>query len=91
MNKKVIIFLILGIFLSLGIVFISTNYNFKRPQTVYRVYLKGKSMGLIQSKEKLEEYIDKEQSNLKQKYKEKKEYKKEKKKIEKKKNKKKNI
>lgn len=69
MNKKVIIFLILGIFLSLGIVFISTNYNFKRPQTVYRVYLKGKSMGLIQSKEKLEEYIDKEQSNLKQKYK----------------------
>lgn len=38
------------------------------PQTVYRVYLKGKSLGLIKSKQDLENYIDKEQEHLKQKY-----------------------
>lgn len=35
---------------------------------VYRVYLDGKSLGLIESKEDLEEYINKEQESLKQKY-----------------------
>lgn len=46
----------------------------QEPQTVYRVYLKGKSLGLIKSKKALEEYIDKEQEHLKQKYKVKKVY-----------------
>lgn len=41
----------------------------QEPQTVYRVYLKGKSIGLIKSKKALEEYIDKEQEHLKKKYK----------------------
>ena len=36
----------------------------QQPQTVYRVYLKGKSIGLIKSKKDLEEYIDKEQEHL---------------------------
>ena len=40
----------------------------QEPQTVYRVYLKGKSIGLIKSKKDLEEYIDKEQEHLKKKY-----------------------
>ena len=40
----------------------------QQPQTVYRVYLKGKSIGLIKSKKDLEEYIDKEQEHLKKKY-----------------------
>ena len=35
---------------------------------VYRVYLDGKSLGLIESKKDLEEYINKEQESLKQKY-----------------------
>ena len=38
------------------------------PKTVYRVYLKGKSLGLINSKKELEEYIDKKQSEIKEKY-----------------------
>lgn len=38
------------------------------PQNVYRVYLEGKSIGLIKSKEALEKYIDKEQESLKEKY-----------------------
>ena len=35
---------------------------------VYRVYLDGKSLGLISSKEDLEDYINKEQESLKKKY-----------------------
>ncbi len=38
------------------------------PQTVYHVYLEGKSIGLIKSKKALEKYIDREQENLKEKY-----------------------
>ena len=38
------------------------------PKTVYHVYLKGKSIGLIESKKELEDYIDKEQEALKKEY-----------------------
>ena len=31
------------------------------PKTLYRVYLEGKSLGLIKSKNNLENYIDKKQ------------------------------
>ena len=39
------------------------------PNAVYRVYLNGKSLGLIKSKTSLEKYIDKMQTELKNKYK----------------------
>ena len=39
-----------------------------KPQTLYRVYLKGESLGLIKSKNSLENYIDKEQNEIKKKY-----------------------
>lgn len=38
------------------------------PKTVYHVYLKGKSIGLVESKEELEKYIDREQEALKKEY-----------------------
>lgn len=38
------------------------------PTQVYRVYLKGESLGLIESKQALEDYIDEEQESLKEKY-----------------------
>lgn len=38
------------------------------PKTVYHVYLEGKSIGLVKSKKALEQYIDKEQQTLKEKY-----------------------
>ena len=68
MNKKTILFLILGIIISGLIVMVTTTYDFSKPKSVYRVYLKGKSVGLIKSKQKLEDYIDSEQTALKQKY-----------------------
>ena len=49
---------------------ITTGFTFfsKTPQTVYRVYLKGESLGLIESKKDLEDYIDKKQTEIKEKY-----------------------
>lgn len=38
------------------------------PQNLYRVYLNGKSIGIIKSKEKLEKYINEEQKDLKEEY-----------------------
>lgn len=63
-QKKILpIFLVSLSFLSLGM----KNLDMT-PKTVYHVYLKGKSIGLIKSKKALEKYIDKEQETLKQKY-----------------------
>ena len=44
------------------------NIN-RNPKTVYRVYLEGKSLGVIESKKSFENYIDKKQKEIKEKYK----------------------
>lgn len=66
-NRKKKIFLCLVLFLSL---FATTGVSIRKftPHTVYRVYLKGKSLGLIKSKKQLEDYIDKKQAEIKEKY-----------------------
>lgn len=67
MSKKfkviAIITLILSVFLTVGFTF-----KIKAPKTVYRVYLKGKSLGIIQSKKALENYIDEKQKEIKEEY-----------------------
>ncbi len=65
MNKKInlLIIILLSLAFTTGFTKIST-----KPQTVYRVYLKGKSLGLIKSQKSLEEYIDKKQEEIKKKY-----------------------
>ena len=68
MNKRVIIYSLISIIISLAIVYISPNIKTQEPKEVYRVYLKGKSLGLIKSKKALEEYIDKKQASIKKKY-----------------------
>ena len=45
-----------------------TNFS-NKPKDVYRVYLKGESIGLIKSKKELEKYIDEKQKEIKEKYK----------------------
>ena len=52
------------VILSTGFVDIST-----KPKTLYRVYLKGESLGLINSKKELEDFIDKKQEEIKKEYK----------------------
>lgn len=70
MNKVVSIFLtILGFSISLILVILeSTTDVYYGAKQVYRVYLDGKSLGLIESKKDLENYIDKEQQMIKDKY-----------------------
>ena len=64
MNKKLIILLII----LLPFVFGFSSYS-NTAHKVYRVYLKGKSIGIIESKKELNEYIDREQKAIKRKYK----------------------
>ena len=59
-----ILFLVLSVFITSGFTKISS-----KPQTLYRIYLKGESLGLIKSKLELENYIDKKQNEIKRKYK----------------------
>lgn len=69
MNKKNILYISISLILSFVIVFYGMmNVKSKEPQEVYRVYLNGKSIGLIESKEELENYINKEQQSIKDKY-----------------------
>lgn len=69
MNNKTIFmtfmaFIISGLLLSAG--FIPQQY--KHPQEVYRVYLAGKSIGLINEKAELDNYINERQTEIKEKY-----------------------
>jgi len=43
-----------------------SNYN--APKEAYQVYLAGEKIGVVKSKDKLEEYIDKKQAEIKEKY-----------------------
>ncbi len=67
MTKKLKLITILCIVLS---VFVTAGFSikFSTPKTVYRVYLKGKSLGIINSKKALEDYIDEKQEEIKKKY-----------------------
>lgn len=69
MNKNVVIYVSIAIIASIGLTIFSGNQKrYKEPQATYRVYLKGKSLGLIKSKKDLENYIDKEQASIKKTY-----------------------
>lgn len=68
MGKKILV-ISFALVISFLLVFFCPTSKAKEPQEVYRVYLKGKSLGLIENKEKLEQYIDKEQEKIKNKYK----------------------
>lgn len=61
---------VLSVVIILCSIFITTGFSkiSKEPQNVYRVYLKGESLGLIKSKKDLENYINKEQKSIKKKY-----------------------
>lgn len=70
-RKEKVISIILTIFLS--VLALIPLYDFKvrakvSPKELYRVYLNGKSIGVISSKDKLESYINEDQKELREKY-----------------------
>ena len=68
-NKSSYIFLaILAFAISIIIVILeSTSYVFYEAQNVYRIYLNGKSLGIIENKKELEDYVNERQQDLKNK------------------------
>lgn len=67
MGKKTIFFVIAAFMISCSIFFMGYVRSLE-PKEVYKVYLKGKEIGLIYSKDELYDYIDKRQESIKQKY-----------------------
>ena len=57
MNHKTVLYTIIALVISSSIFFFGYRKS-ADPQEVYRVYLDGKSIGLIYSKDELENYID---------------------------------
>ena len=68
MNKKSVLLTIVCLLIS-TVVFFTGYKRASNPRLLYRVYLQGKTIGYVKDKKLLEEYIDNEQSELKQKYK----------------------
>lgn len=62
-KKLIVILMLLSVFITTGF-----SKILQSPKPVYRVYLKGESIGLINSKKELENYIDKKQAEIKEKY-----------------------
>lgn len=70
MKIKDIVAVCLALIISFGIVYMTNRpVADKEPIPCYRVYLEGKSLGLITSKDELESYINKQQEKLKEQYK----------------------
>ncbi len=69
MNKRIRLLFILILIPCIFITQSGFSEISKNPKQVYRVYLKGKSLGLIKSKTELEKYIDEKQESIKKKYK----------------------
>lgn len=67
MNPKTILYTIIALIMSSS-VFLFSSSETSDPQEVYRVYLDGKSIGLIYSKAELEDYINKEEETIKNQY-----------------------
>ena len=68
MDKKVIFYVFIATVFSVLALMVTDHTKNSNPKELYRVYLKGKSIGLIESKNDLENYIDKEQDSIKKKY-----------------------
>lgn len=67
MDKKTIRGIVAAFIISCSVFFLGYA-KIQEPQEVYRVYLDGKSMGLIYSKEELETFIDEEEEATKKQY-----------------------
>ena len=69
MKKETIIYILTVVLIILMSVFLSSGYkNNKEPKTYYDVYLDGKVIGTINSKEELENYIDAQNKKYKKEF-----------------------
>jgi len=64
---SIVITILLSVFCIIPIFEFKEHRN-EKPMDLYRVYLDGKSIGVIESKKRLENYINNEQKELREKY-----------------------
>ena len=67
-NTKNIVITVIALIISSTILLFETK-KMINPEELYRVYLNGETIGYVDDKEILENYIDEAQSSLKEKYK----------------------
>ena len=67
MKGKTIVYTIFALIISCGI-FFTTYVKTTEPKILYHVYLSGKTIGYIESKKELEDYINKKEDEIKLKY-----------------------
>ena len=67
MERKNVIYIIFALILS-SVVFFIGYTKYSTPQSLYKVYLSGKSIGYIKSKSELEHYINEKEQEIKNKY-----------------------
>lgn len=65
MKKMIGIFLLLFLFVGIC-VFKTSNHVVAEPRTYYQVYLEGEAIGVIESKDELEKYIDEKNEEYKE-------------------------
>ena len=65
--KNILLTIFLSVFALIPLYDFKVN-ALKTPRELYRVYLNGKSIGIIESKDKLDNYINEEQKELREKY-----------------------
>jgi len=68
MNFKNVLIISIAAIVSFVILFFTPNTKALEPQNVYRVYLAGKSIGLVEDATALDQYIDNEQQMLREQY-----------------------
>ena len=68
MNKKTVFFVVIALLIS-SLVFLFDKPQNKGPVELYRVYLDGNTIGYVSSEDELNSYIDKQETQLKEKYK----------------------
>ena len=67
MKNKTVFYVIISILISVTVFFTANKTN-SVPQNVFHVYLSGKTVGYIDSKEELEKYINQKENEIKKKY-----------------------
>ncbi len=68
MPNRNIAYLAIALIVTTSLLFLGFESKTEEPRSLYRVYLNGTSIGLIESEQELEEYIDNEQEEIKEIY-----------------------
>ena len=67
MNKRNILYILIALLIS-GTVLFAEYKKYTQPKELYRIYLAGKTIGYVSSKDELNNYIDQKEAEIKNRY-----------------------